>query len=87
MPNVIDFDDFDGLRNITSASGQKERLGVVLQGFVDDIELLRASQATIITKLNTDFVAQNIAVTSSQLDEDYVSPAAAAITNTKGRIS
>ena len=36
-----------------------------------DLTALRAEQAALLAKMDTDFTAQNAAVTSSQLDVDY----------------
>lgn len=85
---TIDKGDFDGLRNITSASGPKN-LTTTLQDVADDVELLRSTWVAFLTKLDVDFVAQNAAVTSSQLDVDYQSTQeilAAAIKTVKGRV-
>lgn len=47
-----------------------------LQAALVDLENLKSAYDTLVTKLNTDFTAQNLAVTSSQLDEDYVASVA-----------
>lgn len=44
----------------------------VLETLLVDMTALKASMDTLVTKMNADFTAQNSAVTSSQLDVDYV---------------
>ena len=82
-------DDYDGAKNITSGSGEGGKtLAKTLQDVADDLEVLRSAFVAHLTKLDTDFTAQNIAVISSQLDEDYQSVGevlAATILTKKGR--
>jgi hypothetical protein len=87
---TINKDDFDGLANLTTASREAGKtLASILQDVADDFEKLRGEWSGFLTKLDTDFVAQNIAVTSSQLDEDYSSThdvASGDILTKKGRV-
>ncbi len=53
--------DAQGAPNLASA----------LRDVADDFTAIRAAFVALTAKLDTDFTAQNIAVTSSQLDEDY----------------
>lgn len=48
----------------------------ILKAIRDELDDFRAKQAAFMTKLDTDFVAQNAAVASSQLDVNYASTAA-----------
>lgn len=49
---------------------------------LDDVAALRAQYEALLAKLDTDFTAQNIAVGSSQLDEDYASTVNAPVLGT-----
>ena len=51
-------------------------LSDILNSILTDITALDTAIDTLTTKLNTDFTAQNAAVTSSQLDVDYAGSAA-----------
>lgn len=48
-------------------------LATALREVADDLEAIRDAFVALTAKLDTDFVAQNAAVTSSQLDVDYAS--------------
>ncbi len=86
---TVNKDTYDGAKNITSGSGESGvTLAKTLQDVADDVEVLRAAFSALLVKMDTDFTAQNIAVTSSQLDEDYQSTGevlASAILTKKGR--
>ena len=77
---------FTGGSNITEKSSggrPTEDLAALLRQAIDDNIELRAQFIALLAKMDTDFTAQNIAVTSSQLDEDYESvltPAALSLT-------
>lgn len=69
--------DEHGGRGISKESGAatyKELFEATLAELTD----LRAKWAALLAKLDTDFTAQNIAVASSQLDEDYAATLALA---------
>ena len=66
----------DKLMDEHAGRGQSKESGVdtyrqLYEGFVDDITDLRTKMTTILAKMDTDFTAQNGAVTGSQLDVDY----------------
>lgn len=48
----------------------------ITAAILTDLTALRAEQAALLAKMDTDFTAQNAAVTSSQLDVDYNAVAA-----------
>jgi len=61
--------------NVKHAPGMslrtQEELLELLQATQVDLVMLKLAFDTLVTKLNADAVAQNLAVASSQLDEDY----------------
>ncbi len=54
-------------------SGSKNGIEIkgVLDSLLADVTALRTAITTLTAKIDTDTTAQNIAVTDSQLDEDY----------------
>ena len=69
---------FDGAAGIGRGSSDPD-LATTLQEVADDLTALRAAFVALTAKMDTDFTAQNGAVTSSQLDVNYaatVDPAA-----------
>lgn len=55
----------------TKKFGDDSTLAEVLRDMADDLTALRAAVVALTAKLDVDFAAQNLAVGSSQLDEDY----------------
>ena len=55
--------------------GQQELIDV-LSSLLVDVTAQKTALDALVTKVNTDFTAQNLAVTGSQLDEDYASSGA-----------
>lgn len=51
-------------------------LGALLDELIASNNALRAAHDALVAKLDTDFTAQNVAVTGSQLDVDYASSTA-----------
>ena len=51
--------------------GDDPTLAAALRGIADDVAVLRAAIVALTAKMDTDFTAQNLVVTASQLDEDY----------------
>lgn len=84
MSVTIYEDSFSGGAGVTPYDGTPN-LAASLRAAVDDLTELRTQFIALVTKMDTDFTAQNIAVGSSQLDEDYASTLTpAALTLIKG---
>lgn len=68
----------DKLIDQHSGRGLSKESGVatvreLFEAAVDDMTELRTQFVALLAKLDVDFTAQNLAVGSSQLDEDYAS--------------
>ena len=69
---AIDTNKFRGGAGLTPNRGSgSPTLTDALRDIATDLAELRAAFVALTAKLDTDTTAQNIAVTSSQLDEDY----------------
>lgn len=83
MTTVVKREFGEGGANITDSHGGEAHLADALRDAVDDVAELRTKMIALLTKMDVDFTAQNIAVGSSQLDEDYataLTPAAQTLT-------
>jgi hypothetical protein len=77
-------DSFSGGSGVTPYDGEPN-LAAALRVAVDDLTEIRTQFIALLTKMDVDFTAQNLAVASSQLDENYVSTLTpAALTLIKG---
>ena len=63
----------EGGANLADKGSGTPTLSDTLRDMADDFTALRAAFVALTAKIDTDFTAQNIAVGSSQLDEDYAS--------------
>lgn len=72
MANIkVNYGDGGEHLNPKGGTTANPALATVLRDMADDFETIRANLNAFNAKLDTDFVAQNAAVTSSQLDVDY----------------
>lgn len=70
----IDLNFGEGGANLSTKKFKDDStLAEVLRDMADDLTELRSAIVALTAKLDVDFTAQNLAVVSSQLDEDYAS--------------